>query len=119
MKNLPKIATGTMRQPMSEETKEKISEALKRKKGKKKEEKFPIKQERAEEYIKREMQTKKRKKHSKETKKKISTSMKSYHGIKKEKQEHILGLIGTISKNLNKSSQVNQIFQRINKIISA
>lgn len=119
MKKLP-IIINKSRMPMSEETKRKISESLKKKHEEKfpikinrrkrleskKNKKFPIKIESAEKYIKKEIKKRKPRIHSDDTKRKISESMKSHYIDKKEKQKSILNLIEKISNNISKSGKL-------------
>lgn len=118
MKNLPRLSTGK-KTPMSEETKKKISDALKKKNKKEDKKEFPIKQEDAEEYMKKENKKRKPRIHGDETKKKISDSMRNYHSGRKEKHKAILGLIGKISDNISKGSQLEDALSRLNKALDS
>jgi len=117
------------RAPMSEETKRKISESLKKKNGKKipikikrvkredvQKKNFPIKMESAENYIERENKKRKPRIHSADTKNKISESMKNHHVNRKEKQKSILNLIEKISNNISKSEKLKNRLDELNKL---
>jgi L-lactate utilization protein LutC len=109
-----KVPTGLQSVPtggkMSEDTKKKISESLKKKNEQKRLLSLPtmhkesvIESVKKEETKKKEEAAKKTKKHAEATKKKISESMKNFHTNKKGRQKEIVNKLKSIIATFEKT----------------